>query len=88
MSKDNKDILTLEYENIKKLFNIVFATEEGKKVLKHICNMCGYGQSPIVVNNKTTEISPLSTVYNEGMASVYRHIRTLINNDILKDIEY
>ena len=75
MSKDK------QLENLKKDFNITFASEEGQRVLSYLCKMCGYHSSSLVIN-PTGEINMVSTAHNESRRSVYIAIRNMLRKDI------
>jgi len=67
--------------------NIVFATEEGKQVLRHLKNVCGFDVSSVVLN-PDNEVQDRGTLFNEARRTVYLDLRKLIKPDILKDVEY
>tara|TARA_R110000772_G_scaffold45125_4_gene103518 strand:- start:458 stop:736 length:279 start_codon:yes stop_codon:yes gene_type:complete len=55
-------------------FRLVFSTEEGKRVLSHICRECGVLR-PSYVLGETVE----NTVFNEGMRNAALMILTALD---------
>ena len=68
-------------------FEVTFATPEGKNVLKHIMQLCGY-QRTSVIGNSQIGLSVLEgTLHNEAQRSVYLKIRQHLPKHILIDVE-
>lgn len=65
-----------------------FGTNDGMRVLQFICrDLCGY-HDEILCLDTSAEIAPQATAYNLARRSVYRELRALIRNDILKQVEF
>lgn len=85
--KVNKD-LESKAKLITDSFNITFRSEEGKRVLRYIFEVSSFNESNLSVNPSSSEINPLGMAYNEGLKEVYRKIRSLIDPEILKEVEF
>lgn len=68
--------------------NVVFASEEGLVVLRHLVEICGYEKSDIVGNAQTGEVLDKSTFYNMVRRGLYVELRKFLRSDILKKAEY
>lgn len=65
-------------ERLKALYNDykkLFLSEEGKRVLEDLARVC---LADVTTFNKDSNIA----AYNEGLRSVYLHIKTVISKDI------
>lgn len=72
---------------LKRDYEVVFATDEGKNVLRDIMHMCGYQKSS-VIGNAQIGLSVLEgTLHNEAQRSIYLKIRQRLPKRILIDVE-
>lgn len=67
--------------------NRVAATPEGKALLKHIKNLCGYGQPCTTYNPLTGEMNPIASLYNQGRHNLWGEIRVHLPADVVAEIE-
>lgn len=74
-------------EHNKKIFNQVFGTAEGKEVLSLIKNeLCP--DSPFSFIKEDKDIALNRLVYFNARREAWLNIRSLIKNEILKEVEY
>lgn len=78
----------IQNDEIKKVVENVLMTDSGKKLFRHLHNICGYSLSSIVVNSKDGEISPNGTTFNESRRAVYINLRELAPVELLREVEY
>lgn len=72
---------------LKRAFDAVASTVEGRIVLRHLSNICGFAQPKAAANMETRCIDPVTTTYNAAMENVYLKVRRLISKQYLKTIE-
>lgn len=73
---------------LKRCVNTVFSTEEGRVVLHHLMELCGYQKTSIVGDPRTGDLQDRGTFYNEARRAVYLELRRFIRPDILKSVEF
>ena len=71
---------------LKRDFNEVFSTPEGKNVLRALCEMSGFLKSDIVADASGT-IHLKSSLYNMAFRNFYLKIRANVRAEILRDVE-
>jgi len=73
---------------MKKVVENVLMTDSGKKLFRHLHNICGYAISSLTVNAKTGAIDLEATAFNEARRAIYIHLRDLSPRELLREIEY
>lgn len=68
--------------------NRTFATPDGKRVLKYLGEICHWYETTVCLHPTAAELNPLATAYIATKQDVYRELRGLIQNDILKEVEF
>lgn len=86
-AKDDREKKKRAIALLRKDFDETFASAAGQNVLRWIMDQCGYQRPSVTVDPASTEINPLSTVYNESRRNLYLGIRALTNRDILAKVE-
>jgi len=88
-SKDKKEIQISKAEaRLRQAVERLAKTPDGQVVFRHLMEICDFSRSSIVMNQQTTEINPMSTVYMEARKTIYYHFRNLIPVESLKQIEF
>lgn len=68
--------------------NRCFATEDGKRVLHYLMDSCNWNDSVISANERTADLNDRGTLYMAARREVYRELRSMIDNEILKEVEF
>lgn len=68
--------------------NTTFSTPEGKRTLKFIKDLCGFGVSNIGANTAMGMDIKDGTFHNAARQSIYLELRNYISTQILKDVEF
>lgn len=66
----------------------VCGTDDGRDVLRHLLDICGFQKPSVVASSATGEVVLNNVVYNEARRNVYLEIRRLIPERHLKIIEH
>ena len=74
MADENKDNI-IRLKGLREDYKKIFTTEEGKRVLKDLENICFY-------NTTTLSDKALMIAFNEGNRAVFLHIKTILELDI------
>lgn len=75
-------------EALKRSFNAVASTPDGRAILRYLMKDCGFNKSSAIMNPTTFEINTVGTVWNEARKDVYITIRRFIDKDKLIEIEF
>lgn len=75
-------------KRLTRCINTTFATEDGRVVLQHLMEICGYQKTSITGDPRTGELQDRGTFYNEARRAVYLELRRLVRPDILKQVEF
>lgn len=79
---------TRKVRNLRMDMAITFSTPEGKRVLKWLCNECGFGRGIVGGNPALGMDVDRGTLYNAARLGVYTELRSLIPHGILLEVEY
>lgn len=77
-----------QIKNLKLDMGAVFGTPAGKRVLKHIFEISGYGESNVGGNPQLGMDVKDGTFYNAVRQNLYLEIRKLVPHSILKVVEF
>lgn len=72
---------------LKRDFDEVFSSAEGKNVLRAICEMSGFLKSDVVADAAGT-IHLKSSLYNMAFRNFYLKLRAYIRPEVLRDVEF
>lgn len=79
--------LRAKNKKIARYANQVFATEEGKYVLRWLMEISGYQKPDVIRNPATGEILTDALLYNAAWRTFYLNIRSILRPEILRDVE-
>lgn len=85
--QNQKELLEKQKKRLQKAFDVATATPEGKFVLRHLMEICGYHSSSFMASSETGELLTLNTLYNEARRNVYLEIRKHIDPEVLYEVE-
>ena len=69
-------------------FAMTFGSPEGKRVLKHIAQSCGFGESVVGGNPQIGMDVLQGMLYNAARLNVYLELRKFVPHETLKEVEY
>lgn len=71
-----------------KVFNRLFATDDGMVFLSWLKEICGYQSSGLCVDPVSQEINYKMSIHNESFRVLYLAIRDNLDEDILRRVEH